>query len=96
VPGLAIGFEHSFIHQVADFLNSLDEKETDRTDFEDAMQTERVVNAVLRSAKSGKWESLGKSRIDLCLRTWSELGITGILTGVSKLPNLIWSGRYTV
>ena len=63
---------------------------------EDAMQTERVVNAVLRSAKSGKWESLGKNPIDLCLRTWSELGITGVLTGVSKLPNLIWSGRYTV
>jgi predicted dehydrogenase len=60
VPGLAIGFEHSFIHQVADFLNSLDEKETDRTDFEDAMQTERVVNAVLPFAKSDKWESLVK------------------------------------
>jgi hypothetical protein len=70
-------------------------KRTEPT-FEEAMQTERVVNAVLRSAKSGKWESLGKSRIDLCLRTWAELGITGVLTGVSKLPSLIWSGRYTI
>ena len=33
VPGLSIGYEHSFIHQVADFLNSLDGDNTCRTDF---------------------------------------------------------------
>src|SRR6266446_5785357 len=56
VPGLSIGYEHSFIHQVADFLNSLDEKKPAEPTFEGAMATERVVDAVLRSAKSGKWE----------------------------------------
>jgi myo-inositol 2-dehydrogenase/D-chiro-inositol 1-dehydrogenase len=56
VPGLSIGFEHSFIHQVADFLISLDGKEPAEPTFEDAMKTERVVDAVLRSAKSGRWE----------------------------------------
>jgi hypothetical protein len=34
VPGLAIGFEHSFIHQVAHFLNSLDEKKRTEPTFE--------------------------------------------------------------
>jgi predicted dehydrogenase len=56
VPGLSIGYEHSFIHQVADFLNSLDGDKPAEPTFEDAMQTERVVDAVLRSAESGKWE----------------------------------------
>jgi predicted dehydrogenase len=53
---LSIGYEHSFIHQVADFLNSLDGEQPAEPTFEDAMQTERVVAAVLRSAGSGKWE----------------------------------------
>ena len=56
VPGLSIGFEHSFIHQVADFLNSLDEEKPAEPTFEHAMPTERVVHAVLQSAQSGKWE----------------------------------------
>jgi len=56
VPGLAIGYEHSFIHQVADFVNSIDTKKPAEPTFEDAMATERVVDAVLRSADSGKWE----------------------------------------
>ena len=56
VPGLQIGYEHSFVHQVADFLNSLDGAKAAEPTFEDAMRTERVVAAVLRSAGSGKWE----------------------------------------
>ena len=59
VPGLAIGFEHSFIYQVADFLNSLDGEKPAEPTFEDAMRTERVVDAVLRSAGSGRWEKAG-------------------------------------
>jgi myo-inositol 2-dehydrogenase/D-chiro-inositol 1-dehydrogenase len=56
VPGLAIGFEHSFIHHIADFLNSLDDTKPAEPTFADAMQTEKVLDAVLRSAGSGKWE----------------------------------------
>src|SRR5215831_3568127 len=56
VPGLSIGFEHSFIHQLADFLHSLDEQKPAEPTFEDEMPTERVVHAVLQSAQSGKWE----------------------------------------
>ncbi len=57
VPGLAIGYEHSFIHAVADFLLSLDGKVPAEPTFEDAMKTEHVVDAVLRSAASGRWET---------------------------------------
>jgi predicted dehydrogenase len=58
VPGLSIGYEHSFIHALADFLNSIDGKEPAEPTFEDAMKTEYVVDAVLRSATSGKWEPI--------------------------------------
>jgi myo-inositol 2-dehydrogenase/D-chiro-inositol 1-dehydrogenase len=58
VPGLSIGYEHSFIHQVADFVNSLDEKSQAEPTFESALETEKVVDAVLRSASSKKWENV--------------------------------------
>ena len=58
VPGLSIGYEHSFIHQVADFVNSLDEKTPAEPTFESALVTEKVVDAVLRSASSKKWENV--------------------------------------
>ena len=59
--GLSIGYEHSFIHQVADFLNSLDGAKFAEPTFEDAMQTERVVDAVLRSAGPGGGKRLPRS-----------------------------------
>jgi myo-inositol 2-dehydrogenase/D-chiro-inositol 1-dehydrogenase len=60
VPGLAIGYEHSFIHQLADFLASLDVKEPVAPSFEDALRTEFVIDAVLRSANSRKWEEVAR------------------------------------
>ncbi|HOX01566.1 MAG TPA: Gfo/Idh/MocA family oxidoreductase [Candidatus Paceibacterota bacterium] len=55
VPGLQIGFEHSFVHQVADFLQALARKERPRPDFRDALETQLVCDAVLKSARSGRW-----------------------------------------
>ena len=59
VPGLQIGYEHTFVHQVADFLKSLDEGKPCHPTFKDALETQRVCDAVLKSAKSGKWEKTG-------------------------------------
>ncbi len=58
VPGLQIGFEHTFIHQVADFLEALAEGRPAAPTFRDAMATEHVTDAVLKSAKSGSWEQV--------------------------------------
>lgn len=55
VPGLAIGYEHSFIHQVADFLESLGTGKPAGPTFRDALETQKVCDAVLNSAKSGQW-----------------------------------------
>ncbi|MFY7877263.1 MAG: Gfo/Idh/MocA family protein [Pirellula sp.] len=55
VPGLQIGYEHSFIHQVADFLKSLETGEPAHPSFRDALETQRVCDAVLNSAKTRQW-----------------------------------------
>ena len=56
VPGLQIGYEHSFTHQFADFLQAVGEGKTASPTFRDALQTDYVTDAVLRSAKNGRWE----------------------------------------
>ena len=55
VPGLNIGYEHSFVHQVADFLKSLDTGEPAGPTFRDALETQRICDAVLESAKTRSW-----------------------------------------
>lgn len=55
VPGLQIGYEHSFTHQVADFLEDLETSETTQPDFANALETQYVCDAVLSSGKSGQW-----------------------------------------
>ncbi|MBX3731209.1 MAG: Gfo/Idh/MocA family oxidoreductase [Verrucomicrobiae bacterium] len=55
VPGLQIGYEHSFVHQVADFLKGLETGEGARPNFRDGLATDYVVDAVLASARSHRW-----------------------------------------
>ena len=55
VPGLQIGYEHSFVHQVADFLEGLAKEMPAGPTFRDALETQRICDAVLKSAKSGQW-----------------------------------------
>jgi myo-inositol 2-dehydrogenase/D-chiro-inositol 1-dehydrogenase len=59
VPGLQIGYEHSFTHQVADFLGSLDGDTPAAPNFREARATDLVTDAVLASAKSRMWERVG-------------------------------------
>ena len=59
VPGLQIGYEHSFIHQAADFIAGLGSGKPAAPTFKDALQTDLVTDAVLKSAQSGKWEDVG-------------------------------------
>jgi predicted dehydrogenase len=55
VPGLQIGYEHSFVHQVADFLDGLAKGKPTSPTFRDALVTQKICDAVLASAKSGRW-----------------------------------------
>jgi predicted dehydrogenase len=63
VPGLGIGYEHSFIHQVADFLKSLENGGACHPTFEDALQTQKVCEAVLESANAKSWKETGVSGV---------------------------------
>ena len=58
VPGLQIGYEHSFTHQVADFLMGLESGPVSVPSFQDALATDRVTDAVLTSAASRQWVSV--------------------------------------
>ncbi|MCO6456086.1 MAG: Gfo/Idh/MocA family oxidoreductase [Pirellulaceae bacterium] len=59
VPGLQIGYEHSFVHQVADFLEAAARGESAAPTFRDALETQQVCDAVLRSASERQWATVG-------------------------------------
>ncbi len=59
VPGLQIGYEHSFVHQVADFLESLGKGTPCGPTFRDALETQKVCDAVCRVPSS-------RSRKNVC------------------------------
>jgi predicted dehydrogenase len=59
VPGLQIGYEHTFIHQVADFLTALGKGELAEPTFRTALQTQKVCDAVLESGRTGQWVEVG-------------------------------------
>jgi len=58
VPGLIIGYEHSFTHQVADFLEGLKTGKPAAPSFRDALETNRVCDAIIASGKSGQWVNI--------------------------------------
>jgi predicted dehydrogenase len=62
VPGLQIGYEHSFVHQLADFLRGLAEKKPASPTFRDALETQYVCDAVLKSARTSRWEKVAKAK----------------------------------
>jgi predicted dehydrogenase len=58
VPGLQIGYEHTFIHQFADFAAAAAEGKPLAPTFRDALQTDYVTDAILESAKKGTWQTV--------------------------------------
>lgn len=59
IPGTSIGYEHSFIHQAADFFESLQTGKPCPPTFKDAYETQKVCEAVLASAASKSWKDTG-------------------------------------
>ena len=58
VPGCTIGYEHTFINAVGDFLACLERGQRPRPDFADALDTQRVCDAVIASANEMQWKTL--------------------------------------
>ncbi len=61
VPGLRIGFEHSFIHQVADLLAAIEKGLPAAPTFREALAIDYVTDAILQSARSGRWETVRRA-----------------------------------
>jgi predicted dehydrogenase len=59
VPGLTIGYEHSFVHAVADFIDGLSTGKPASPTFREALETTRVCDAILKSGKTRKWVTVG-------------------------------------
>ena len=55
-PGHIIGYEHTFVHAVHDFLTALENDTLPSPNFTDGVKNQAVLEAVERSAKSGRWE----------------------------------------
>ena len=61
VPGLQIGYEHTFVHQAADFLSGLAVGKIPGPSFRDGLATDYVTDAVLAAARSGIWEKVTRA-----------------------------------
>ncbi len=62
VPGCVIGYEHTFINALADFLTGLDTGVPCQPDFRCALQTQLVCDAVLESARTRQWVAVEEGR----------------------------------
>jgi predicted dehydrogenase len=62
VPGLQLGYEHSFVHQVVEFVKGLESGKPARPNFLDGLACDYVVDAVLASAKKKTWEKVPKPK----------------------------------
>ena len=58
VPGLQIGYEHTFTHQFADFAEAAADGKSLPPTFRDGLATDLVTDAVLKSAKTRQWEKV--------------------------------------
>jgi predicted dehydrogenase len=53
-PGHIIGYEHTFVNAMADFLKSIDSRAPVRPNFADGVKEMAVLEAALRSAQTGR------------------------------------------
>jgi predicted dehydrogenase len=54
-PGHVIGYEHTFVHTVADFVNAVATNSNVHADFVDGAKCVAVLEAVVKSVKADKW-----------------------------------------
>jgi predicted dehydrogenase len=59
-PGHIIGYEHTFIAALAEFLDCVSRGVPFHPDFSDGLAVQRVLDALQRSAKTSRWTALGE------------------------------------
>ena len=58
IPGTSIGYEHSIIHQAADFFKSVEDGKPCSPTFREALESQKVCEAVIESAKTKQWKTV--------------------------------------
>jgi predicted dehydrogenase len=59
-PGHLLGYEHSFTHQAADLVRDIGEGRDPVPSFADGLRVQLALDAVERSADTGRWTSIEK------------------------------------
>jgi predicted dehydrogenase len=60
--GHVIGYEHTFINHLADFLSALASGDEFRPDFADGLANQEVLDAALKAAKTRRWVTVERSQ----------------------------------
>jgi predicted dehydrogenase len=58
--GHLVGYEHTFVHHMADFVRALHAGAPFRPDFADGVAVQHVLDAALRSAAERRWVEVGR------------------------------------
>ena len=59
VPGTTIGYEHTFLNALADFVAGVESGNPTQPDFRCALQTQKVCDAVIESGRTREWVTTG-------------------------------------
>lgn len=62
-PGHIIGYEHTFVHAIHDFLTALEKDTLPEPNFRDGVRNQSILDAIERSSKSGRWERVPQGRL---------------------------------
>ncbi|MDQ6913163.1 MAG: Gfo/Idh/MocA family oxidoreductase [Verrucomicrobiota bacterium] len=54
-PGHLIGYEHTFVHTIADFVQAVVRRKNAHPTFEDGLRNQRVLDAATKSARTKRW-----------------------------------------
>jgi predicted dehydrogenase len=57
-PGHVIGYEHTFVHAISDFLTAIETDRLPEPNFRHGVRNQTVLDTVERSSKSGRWEKV--------------------------------------
>jgi predicted dehydrogenase len=57
-PGHLVGYEHSFVHTIADFVRAIVARKNVAPSFADGLATQRVLEAIAQSAQRRAWVTL--------------------------------------
>ncbi len=55
VPGTCIGYEHTFLNALADFVEGIESGKWTQPDFRAGLETQKVCDAVIESARTSRW-----------------------------------------